>query len=418
MRQERTISVRPAASLGASFDDRAAWLSAIAASAASPVASLVAAPSEPTPRAWLPAFDALIRRRYPEHHAAFFAAPRHDSNPFTVSVVDAATLLPGGVLLADTAEGPACVVESIGDSAASPLAVATRSLRLDKTTAERSLRLTCDEGELLRQSGRALNIVLSRINNYGHWHVHNISFCAWLRDHLADLMAAAGAGIALAWCPGGPDKDGHKRHALDMLAGVADLRVLDPDHLAHGVRLRHAVVCDSYNLDRGTHWPASFRSLLASLRAPRDPSAPPLIYCNRSHAGRRGIRNEAALEEAIAALGFRVVMPGRLSYAEQRRVFSNASVIVSSHGAALTNMVYSHRAPAIIELTHPFYGPTQYGWFRDLASAMGYRYGAYISDIAPECHGMSYNDTFFDVDVPELAGLVEAAIPPDADLGA
>ena len=86
---------------------------------------------------------------------------------------------------------------------------------------------------------------------------------------------------------------------------------------------------------------------------------------------RRMIVNQDEVEEALRPLGFRCHKLGEMSVAEQAELFSRAEVIVGSHGAGFTNMVFSTGAK-VVEL----FGRDVRPHFFRLAHTLGlpYRY--------------------------------------------
>lgn len=72
------------------------------------------------------------------------------------------------------------------------------------------------------------------------------------------------------------------------------------------------------------------------------------LYLSRSAAVRRRIDNDAELSAMLAAKGYEVIHPERLSVRQQIDLFATASHIVAPTGAALTNMIY---APPGAEIT-------------------------------------------------------------------
>lgn len=69
---------------------------------------------------------------------------------------------------------------------------------------------------------------------------------------------------------------------------------------------------------------------------------PSFIFINRedSEKGSR-IANETEVEKALLSLGFKSVSLAKHSVADQAAIFNTAKVIVSSHGAGLTNLLFS-----------------------------------------------------------------------------
>jgi hypothetical protein len=94
------------------------------------------------------------------------------------------------------------------------------------------------------------------------------------------------------------------------------------------------------------------------------------IYIRRSSHIDRHISNETAVRSVLVNLGFETVEPDRLSVVEQARLFAEASIIVSTHGAGLSNTVFSADAD-VLELVAPGLVAPYYAY---LSAAAGNRY--------------------------------------------
>lgn len=86
---------------------------------------------------------------------------------------------------------------------------------------------------------------------------------------------------------------------------------------------------------------------------------------------RRAIVNQAEVEEALGALGFRAYRLADMSVAEQARLFARAEVVVGAHGAGFTNLVFSTSTNAL-----ELFGRDVRPHFARLAHVLGlpYRY--------------------------------------------
>jgi capsular polysaccharide biosynthesis protein len=114
---------------------------------------------------------------------------------------------------------------------------------------------------------------------------------------------------------------------------------------------------------------------------------------NRKHT--RRVENEPEVLAALEPFGFESVDPGRLSVAEQIRLFAEAELVVGVHGAALTNLVFCSPGAAVIELFPPDYVNVCY-W--NLASSVeGIRYRYVVGDGMPKpvrpMHGVASDVT-------------------------
>lgn len=72
-----------------------------------------------------------------------------------------------------------------------------------------------------------------------------------------------------------------------------------------------------------------------------DSELPSRIYVSRSDAPNRRVHNREEVLEVLRHYGFRSFVLSELSLLEQIRLFEGADVLVSPHGAGLTNMLWS-----------------------------------------------------------------------------
>ena len=87
-----------------------------------------------------------------------------------------------------------------------------------------------------------------------------------------------------------------------------------------------------------------------------------------SKIGRRRIVNETALFNRLEAHGFEFIPDAPRPLVKQIELFGSASHIISPHGAALSNIIWSKENSKILELTSSSYPPD---YFINLASALG-----------------------------------------------
>ncbi|HEY1237537.1 MAG TPA: glycosyltransferase family 61 protein [Solirubrobacterales bacterium] len=99
------------------------------------------------------------------------------------------------------------------------------------------------------------------------------------------------------------------------------------------------------------------------------------IYVSRgSNPNNRIVRNEAEVMEVLADRGFTVVDPAAHPMTEEIRLFAEAECIVSPHGAALTNLVFTSPGASVIELLAPRYVEASYWKVADCIPGLTYRY--------------------------------------------
>jgi capsular polysaccharide biosynthesis protein len=107
-----------------------------------------------------------------------------------------------------------------------------------------------------------------------------------------------------------------------------------------------ALLTSRAEIAQGVEW---LRERLAPFMTPIG-QADGMIYVSRRDARWRHVANEDELYARLQPLGFRMIVPGRLSVAEQIGHFSGAKIVVCVHGAALTNMIFTPADASIIEI--------------------------------------------------------------------
>ena len=232
-------------------------------------------------------------------------------------------------------------------------------------------------------------------HNYAHWIQRNLLKLALLEgtpyDNLPLLV--------------NDDLTQYQRAYLEML-GIPETRLIRLERPAL-VRCRKLVVPTtlvySAKLPLGIEW---MRRRLAAWIDPGPPRD--LVFLSRADAGVRRLLNEEALLQPLRALGFEVIVPGRLSVAEQIRAVSRARIIVGAHGAAFANLVFAHPGAAVIEINS-----TQKAHMSDftvLAKAAGLRSQLVLSDDYDAIGAMKYlPDADFRVDVEAVLKAVSSA---------
>jgi hypothetical protein len=99
------------------------------------------------------------------------------------------------------------------------------------------------------------------------------------------------------------------------------------------------------------------------------------IYISRPKTVGRHIINEDEVMEALTPFGFVAYTLENLSFSDQVRLFSQAEVVVSPHGAGLTNIIFAENL-IVVELFGSFGIPTLFL----ISKALGFHYGCLMSD--------------------------------------
>jgi capsular polysaccharide biosynthesis protein len=131
---------------------------------------------------------------------------------------------------------------------------------------------------------------------------------------------------------------------------------------------------------------------------PTRTDGPRRLYLTRGdRPNTRRYVNEGTLWPALEKLGFYRLDPGTLSVQEQINYFSRAEVIVSPHGAALTNLVFARPDVRVLELFANDY--VHLGLWA-IAAAMGESTYHYLVAEGGHPEGKPMTGIYSDVDIP------------------
>jgi hypothetical protein len=131
------------------------------------------------------------------------------------------------------------------------------------------------------------------------------------------------------------------------------------------------------------------------------------IYVSRLGALRRPVSNELAVIDALEQSGFEIIDCGRIPVEQQRKVFSEAQLIVASHGAALTNLAWCSPQSRVIEFL-----PDRHGnpCFSDFARMVGMQYQAIVC--AQDAAAGNVIEAGYEVPLEKLLRLIEDGDQP------
>lgn len=145
--------------------------------------------------------------------------------------------------------------------------------------------------------------------------------------------------------------------------------------------------------------------MIANLPAHSDLPLSPRILISRANAAGRRMLNEEAVMEFLAPLGFRSYVTESLSFADEVRLFSQAEVVIGTHGSGFTNIIFSKCKPLVIDLYSSWFS----GSFFQLTASMGGRYACLPCEPKGANAGLKNSDMW--VDISRLAALLKVALP-------
>ncbi|HVA07841.1 MAG TPA: glycosyltransferase family 61 protein [Acidimicrobiales bacterium] len=104
------------------------------------------------------------------------------------------------------------------------------------------------------------------------------------------------------------------------------------------------------------------------------------IYISRRGASYRRIANEPEVEVLLRDLGFEIHELEQYSLHDQVALFAEAEVLVSAHGAGLTNMLFSPPGLVVVDI----FESTRFNkCYWSMSTALGHRYWYFIGDTVP-----------------------------------
>ncbi len=124
---------------------------------------------------------------------------------------------------------------------------------------------------------------------------------------------------------------------------------------------------------RSPRWAINFLRSVLIKDCPAQ-SAPKKIYFKRGQQTERRIWNEDSLIELLQALNFDIIEPDGLSITQQISIVQQAAIIVSAHGAALSNLIFAREGTSVIELFSPDYFRTDCFFTLARMLKLNYRY--------------------------------------------
>ncbi len=151
-------------------------------------------------------------------------------------------------------------------------------------------------------------------------------------------------------------------------------------------------------------------TIKGALQVAPDTAAGRKVFIRRN-SGYRNVINAQAVEDRLVAVGFEVVEPEKLTFAEQVALFSSASVVVGATGAAFANLVFCRPECRVVILIAELEGTSYYYW-QNMASACGGRV-CYVLGRIEQRHFRSIHSDFH-VDPDDVLAAVQG---PGADAG-
>ncbi|NRD72376.1 glycosyltransferase family 61 protein [Shewanella sp. VB17] len=138
------------------------------------------------------------------------------------------------------------------------------------------------------------------------------------------------------------------------------------------------------------HSPFAISQLRNRARLDMEISLPRKIFVSRKDAFGRKIINEDVFFGALKEYSYELVKLESLTFQQQIQIFSNATHIVSPHGAGLVNMAFSRNLKSVIEIFNTAWSPVYWSLARIVGVTKYSSYNAIAVDngLKPQLHDL------------------------------
>lgn len=214
-------------------------------------------------------------------------------------------------------------------------------------------------------------------NMYGHWLCDTVTGVIWLLPAIRDGRVRLLSRPLTDW----------QRAVLRHLE-IADSSLIESDEPI--VRCDDLLIASSLgSFDVGS---PSLRQCYTfdALRQHGHHDGPTMIYIARDRIVRsRTMMNEADVIARLSNIGFTVVRPERMPFAEQVRTFSQARLICGAHGSGMANVGLAPPGCIVLEIMPEFWIQA---WTYRLCALFGHRYVAHIAEVDPRSRRETAHD--------------------------
>lgn len=228
-----------------------------------------------------------------------------------------------------------------------------------------------EESQKTRLNGRAM--LLGAIGAHCYYH--------WMVDVLPKLEVVRRAGFDWSEIDHFLVRDfdlGFQKATLEHLGIPLNKIICTKDSPAYFVEeLLHVELRNFVGMRMNRFVPEFLRS--SFLRAEDMTTAPSRkIFITRPKGVNRPVSNERELLALVKAHGYEEVVMEGMTLNEQAALFASASDIVTTHGGALTNLVYCQRGTRVVEL----FGAHCFSYYYGLANLCELDYNAILREAA------------------------------------
>ena len=130
------------------------------------------------------------------------------------------------------------------------------------------------------------------------------------------------------------------------------------------------------------------------------------IFISREDATHRKLLNEEEVVHVLKKYGFKIVKLSALSFVEKIQLFNSAEVIVSPHGAGLSNIVFCNPGTKVLELFTPTY---LLPCFHIISNHVNLDYYYLVGEVVPPDHTRQVHSDPIVIDIDKLKRVLDLA---------
>jgi capsular polysaccharide biosynthesis protein len=186
------------------------------------------------------------------------------------------------------------------------------------------------------------------------------NFCRWWLDSMSKIYVCGQSAALRSQLRSAtlelvmpPPATKFQNQSLALMGDRAPVTIEKTDQLYHGA----SVTSSGLTYGGGQRIGAMVKGyatfldqLLPRKQIPRRPGAGELLYLSRNDATMRKILNEDEILPGLKDLGFTIMRAAGMPLQDQIEAFRQARIVVSAHGAGLTNILFCRPGTKVVEI--------------------------------------------------------------------
>uniref|UniRef100_UPI000AC9A57D glycosyltransferase family 61 protein n=1 Tax=Endozoicomonas arenosclerae TaxID=1633495 RepID=UPI000AC9A57D len=141
----------------------------------------------------------------------------------------------------------------------------------------------------------------------------------------------------------------YSQDKFGLLQEVADRMSIDPSRFYSIDQVSDSIIENAFSIISGHfYWDTNFFKFFRSLVKDKTETSRK-VYVSRKKSS-RSLKNESNIENILSSNGFDIIYSEELSIKEQIELFASVDILISSHGAGLSNIAFMKKGTSLIEI--------------------------------------------------------------------